>query len=839
MTASAGYPYAIRSVKPATTTPEDALSRAVFEQSPSPSVVLTIDGSVLDPNPAALAHFGVARDRAIGQPIWILLAADAGATSAASLRTAVEQAASGATRTLDDAGHAADGSERTFEWLVRPIWGTDGEIVAIAADARDASNHRRAEHEGDLLVRLALAIAHTDSIELALSAAVQTVCEAAGWVLGESWIPSHNGAGGLRLVRGGVWAKRDPRLDAFASQASGFSFAMGDGLPGAAWQRRETVWARRLADSAEFTRAPLAALAGITAAVAIPILAGDDVIAVMSFYMTNTRFADARLVRVMTAVATQLGPLIQQKQAEEAYRGAEARVSGIVSIALDAIISIDHARRITLFNWGAERIFGYTAGEMIGRSIDDLLPETLRDRHAGHIAQFAASSQMARRMGERSTIVGQRKNGEIFPAEASISRFRAGGQWTFTVILRDITARQRTEDALRFLSETGALLGDLIHGRSILQRVAERAVPTLGDLCIIDLADDTQITTAAIAAATPAATDTARSSRERTPLQWSEPDLVVEVMRHRETRLVSEVMLAGLHTESALIIPLVIADRVLGALTFAMVTSGRQHDDSYRTLADELAVRVALAVDAQALYQRTRDAVGARDEVLAVVSHDLRNPLSAIRMCASALRETPLPTPEAASELLETIEDSATWAFHIIEDLLDVASLDAGRLSIESEPLQLGPVLERAHTMFIPAAAERHQTLDVQTPAEDALPRVLIDSDRILQVLTNLLQNAVKFTPPGGTIRVRALEAPGAVQVSVSDTGPGIAADDITRVFERFWHAGRQSKVRSTGLGLAIARGIIEAHGGRLWVDSTVGQGSTFFFTIPTAARDD
>ena len=137
--------------------------------------------------------------------------------------------------------------------------------------------------------------------------------------------------------------------------------------------------------------------------------------------------------------------------------------------------------------------------------------------------------------------------------------------------------------------------------------------------------------------------------------------------------------------------------------------------------------------------------------------------------------------------------------------------------------------------MFAPVATERNLTIDLVAPPTDALPPVIIDADRVLQVLGNLLQNACKFTPAGGTIRISATALDGNVQVAICDTGPGIAPDEITKVFERYWHAGRQSKVRSTGLGLAIARGIIEAHGGRLWVDSTLGEGSTFYFAVPTA----
>jgi PAS domain S-box-containing protein len=587
------------------------------------------------------------------------------------------------------------------------------------------------------------------------------------------------------------------------------AFARGEGLPGTAWARGEPIWERQFGQSTPFTRAPLAAAAGIKSAVAIPVSVGDDVVAVLSFYMLDAT-VDPRLVDMTAAAVAQLGPLIVQKQAEEAHRVAEAKLGGIVSIALDAIISIDHERRITLFNWGAERIFGYTADEALGQPLDMLLPEVLRGRHAAHIAHFAASAATARRMGERSPIVGMRKNGEVFPAEASISRFRAGGQWTFSVIFRDITDRQRTEDGLRFLAETGALLTDIVRDPTVLQRVAERCVPTLGDVCVIDLVDDGRTTAAAVAAGEAVLADRVRAAREAEPLAWA----------------------SSLGLGSVCVVPLITQDRVLGAISFAMGPSGRRHDASYQVLADELAVRVALAVDGATLYQQARRAVASRDEVLAVVSHDLRNPLSAITMCIGALREAPGPSPDVASELLETVRESTTLMSRIIQDLLDVASIDAGRLAIERRSQPLQPVVAQVAAMLEAMAVEQQLSLSVELEA--GLPEVTIDAGRILQVLANLVHNACKFTKPGGTVRITAIRVPEAVEVRVSDSGAGIAREDLPRVFDRFWHNQQGSTIRSTGLGLAIARGIVEAHGGRIWVESRRGEGSTFAFTLPS-----
>jgi signal transduction histidine kinase len=286
---------------------------------------------------------------------------------------------------------------------------------------------------------------------------------------------------------------------------------------------------------------------------------------------------------------------------------------------------------------------------------------------------------------------------------------------------------------------------------------------------------------------------------------------------------------------SLLVVPLHAHDRVLGAVTFAMRTGGRRHDPSYRTLAEEFASRVALAVDNAAAYQRVRQAVGARDETLAIVSHDLRNPLSAIRMCMSALQEVPPPSAETTADLLGSVQEATALMSRIIQDLLDVASMDSGRLSLERQIESIGPLLGRVEAMFRVVADDRGIALILEHTGLEGLPRVNIDAERVEQVLANLLNNALKFTDAGGIVRIAAISAPGKITVTVSDTGPGIAPEDLPHIFDRFWHGRRRTKIRSTGLGLAISRGIVQAHGGRIWAESTPGQGTTVSFELPAA----
>jgi len=289
-------------------------------------------------------------------------------------------------------------------------------------------------------------------------------------------------------------------------------------------------------------------------------------------------------------------------------------------------------------------------------------------------------------MGERSHIVGRRKNGETFPAEASISRFLVGREWGYTAILRDVSERVRKEDELRVLAE------------------------------------------------------------------------------------------------------------------------------------------------------RMRKAANARDEVMALVSHDLRNPLSTMSMCLSALHDDPPPTPDMAHGLVMLAEEAALLMSRMIQDLLDIASIDAGQLSIERTKQAIGPTLEQAVEMHRPISAEQEIALvmDLQPGLEEHM--LMIDRERIVQALSNLIANGCKFTRAGGSVTVSAVALPDAVQVTVRDTGRGIPVDAIPHVFDRFWHARRGAAQRSTGLGLAIVRGIIEAHGGRIWVESTVGEGSAFHFTLPSLA---
>ncbi len=231
-------------------------------------------------------------------------------------------------------------------------------------------------------------------------------------------------------------------------------------------------------------------------------------------------------------------------------------------------------------------------------------------------------------------------------------------------------------------------------------------------------------------------------------------------------------------------------------------------------------------------------AVNARDEVLRIVAHDIGNSLSAVKIHAMVLERT-LPADGAeARKRTEAIRHLTQQMDRLRQDLLDVAAIEAGRLSFEPGETALREVVDDVLAGLAGMAAEKGLTMECAVP--DDLPAVWADRERLHQVLGNLLGNAVKFTPAQGRIRVSAcLEHPEEaeepeVRVRVEDTGPGISAEHLPHVFDRFWQA-RSTRRAGAGLGLAIARGVVEAHGGRISAMSEPGQGTTFEFTLPAA----
>ncbi len=542
--------------------------------------------------------------------------------------------------------------------------------------------------------------------------------------------------------------------------------------------------------------------------------------------------------------------MAEQERADSALRASEAKFSGILAIAADAIITVDHDQTVVHFNHGAEQIFGHAAGDVVGRHLALLLPPRYRAAHELHMEHFARAAESARRMAERREIFGLRADGTEFPAEASISKLVTEQGMLFTVVLRDVTERKRTEEDERFMAETSAALAQSLDFDATLQAVVDLAVPRLADAAFVDVVTSNGGLRRMVGRRHRESLSAAMQQLAIAPLSWDSPSPVIDVIRRRRAEQVVAVDASWLEgneeagaiaawtalgARALLIVPLVAGDQMLGALTLIAVNARRSLSAETRVLAEKFAGSAATMLENARLYAVAQRANRAREEVLGVVSHDLRNPITAISMCARALDENPPTSEQARHELLTTIRESAAWTNRLIQDLLDEASLEQGRLSVEawpSEPAQL--VLQTWH-MFEVEAMQHGVSLAQRLPTN--LPLVMADSARIVQVLGNLVRNALKFTPSGGQITIGAEPRDGQVVFSVRDTGPGVAPEHQMRVFERYWQSSDAARIRGTGLGLSIAKGMVEAHGGTIWLESIPGQGATFLFSIPTATR--
>lgn len=545
--------------------------------------------------------------------------------------------------------------------------------------------------------------------------------------------------------------------------------------------------------------------------------------------------------------------LEKRTRVERALKESEAKFSGILAIAADAIITIDRNQTIRHFNHGAEQIFGYAEGEVIGKTLDVLLPVGVVSAHRGHVEGFAHGETNARRMGDRRQVWGRRKSGEEFPADASISKLATAEGMLFTAVMRDISEQRRLERHEHVLAEAGRRLIDTIDYGDLLGVIADLPVPEIADWCVVDVVETADERRVFRRMASPSylrnEDDAALRVLEMVAIDDDSASRVIDVMRSGKAELIADLdrewleghsepdefeALCSLGVWSLAIVPLVAAGESIGAMTVGVNGARRALNAADLDLLEALATRATLAIQNARSLAMARRAATLRDEVLSIVSHDLRNPLSAVSMCAHTLLETPPANEGERRKLYQSVSDAADWMHTLMQDLLDVASIDAGRLALAAEPQSVAHMIEAGVDMLSRRAAAEGVTLATAISTET--PTVNADAARILQVLSNLLSNAIKYSVRGSTVTVGATARDAEVTLWVRDEGAGIAPEHLPHVFDRFWHLRGKSRTRGAGLGLAIAAGIVKAHGGRIWVDSKLGAGSTFYFTLPMSA---
>ena len=317
-------------------------------------------------------------------------------------------------------------------------------------------------------------------------------------------------------------------------------------------------------------------------------------------------------------------------------------------------------------------------------------------------------------------------------------------------------------------------------------------------------------------------------------LRTGEPVLVTEIpdgMLERAAQNERHLeVLRKLGPRSSILVPLTAGEGPVGVLAVATTDdSDRRYSENDLVLIQELALRAGLLVNNARLYREAQTAAAAREELMAVLSHDLRDPLHSILLTCRLLDQGATPPDQA----VERIERAAGQMDRLVSDLLDVTLIEGGQLTIERKPVDLAELVRETARRHQSQAEEKDLELGVDVVTED--PVLEGDPDRLSQVLSNLVGNAIKFTPAGGRVDLRLENDRESLRILVTDTGPGIPADHQPHVFDRFWRADRRSD-SGTGLGLSIVKAIVEAHGGTVGVESETGRGSTFRVRFPRGA---
>jgi PAS domain S-box-containing protein len=526
-----------------------------------------------------------------------------------------------------------------------------------------------------LLQQVAVAANEARTVPEALQTALDQICAFTGWPVGHACV---RGPGG-ELLPADSWHLADAeRYRGFRETTERTRFEPGRGLVGRVAASGEPAWVEDVAAEPEFSRAQAAQAAGLHAAFAFPVRVGREVAGVLEFYADRAVPPDPSLLEVMAQVGTQLGRVVERARADEALRFSEAKFAGIFSISADAIVSVDESQRITFYNLGAEQIFGYTGEEALGQRLEILIPHAFRPRHEAQVREFGVGPVPARRMGERGQITGLRKNGEVFPADASISKIEVDGKRIYTAVLRDVTERKRAEEALA--------------------RQAE---------------------------------ELARSNAELEQFAY-------------------------------------------------------------------------------------------------VASHDLQEPLRMVASYTQLLaRRYRGKLDEDADEFIGYAVDGVTRMQALINDLLAYSRV--GTRGIATEAVDAEAVLRRVLSTLGPAMEDADAIV-----THDPLPTVTVDAVQLGQIFQNVIGNAVKFRgAEAPRVHVGAARAEGEWVVSVSDNGIGIGPEYRDRIFIIFQRLHSRAEYPGTGIGLAICKKIVERHGGRIWLESEPGAGTTFFFTIP------
>lgn len=508
----------------------------------------------------------------------------------------------------------------------------------------------------------------------------------------------------------------------------------------------------------------------------------------------------------------------------------------------DGYYEMDRGFRYRRVNPAGLRIAQKTPAEMLGKHVFEVFPiveeSAIHQTVVGVMnSQEAASVETYYPPHHRWYV------NSIYPVADGIAIFS-----------RDITAQKLLEENLAFLAEASKILSSALDYQETLRTVAQLAVPRIADWCAVDMLSATgSVELLAIAHAHPEQVRWADEWRQRTPVDLNRPIGLAKVLRTGRAEfypVIDDALLATLAKDaqsldlarrigfsSAMIVPLLARDETVGAITFVTAKSGRHYSAADLSMAEELASRAALAIENSWLYGESQKAVALRDDFISIASHELKTPVTSLKVYGEVLqRQAAQRGEEQTSRHLRKMNGQIDRLATLVSDLLDVSRIESGKLELRLEVIDLQSLVDET-VETTQATIDTHQ---IEITGE-IVKSIIADRERISQVLTNLLVNAVKYSPQTSRVIVRLAEADDNAVIEVEDFGIGMDTEHLAHVFDRFYRisSADERTFPGLGMGLYISREIVHRHGGSLQVTSAKGHGSVFRVTFPLAGATE
>jgi signal transduction histidine kinase/PAS domain-containing protein len=642
-----------------------------------------------------------------------------------------------------------------------------------------------------------------------------------------------------------------------------YTIPIGEGFVGRIAAERRPLTVRNVATD-PLVLHPGFKASGVRAAYGVPLIEGGNLVGV-AFIASYSAWQFPRSDQIIfDVVARRAASAIAYLKSREAVDNERARLVALLAQLPAGVILADApSGKMTLYNNQAELIWrrpfrsampveeytGWPAYRSDGRRLEPQEWPLIRAMRQGKVI-INQEYEIMRGDGSRGTSLVS-----AAPIRATDARI-VGGVSTFV----DITEKRLTERQLqaaaeqaqrsatfqKTVAEASQQLAEAFKEGDTVASIIRLALPQLADWCSVhELSEDGQLRLVEFAHVDPMKTTFLRDLVQRRPdlggpgpdmreaLKDQKPriypDLTEELIREKAVNHEQWEIARALGIVSLMILPLVARGRTVGAIRFGSAESRRRFTPEDLTLAQELARRSAFAIDNARLYKKARDAVQQREDLMAIISHDLRNPLGVVFLNARQLARA---APPGNGKHIEVILRAANRMQNLLRDLIDFAAIGAGRLSIERKVVDAELVIAELLVQF--EKLSRDAGIALVREVEANLPRVFCDRDRLIQILENLVSNALKFTSSGGTVKILAAQDDEYIRFSVADTGRGIPEDEIAHIFDPYFR-GRDQRGHGLGLGLPIAKALVEGHGGRIWVESESGRGSVFHFTLPRA----